>query len=192
MTQSPLIMLCTDNGSMGQTHSSTVLNDWIMVWQACSFVPRWPWWPNQSCASLLSSLSIYYWLIYNICKSDTSGNRLKVPFAVTRHRFTFVTENTGSLGVIHWSQVLQESPNLIITPMLEQNRTYLMMCKEGSQQEWLLSKTPPLGRQIEVCGTFCIFFTIGRPLGKTLWLHMCVSGVCVGLLCGINWFFISF
>ena len=50
-----------------------------------SFVLRWPWWPIKSYMSLLSSSSIYYWLIYNVCKSDTSGNRLKVPFAVTRH-----------------------------------------------------------------------------------------------------------
>ena len=46
-----------------------------------SFVPRWP---NQSCVSLLSSSSIYYWLAFNVCKSDTRGSRLKVPFAVKR------------------------------------------------------------------------------------------------------------
>ena len=42
-----------------------------------SFVPRWP---NQSCVSLLSSSSIYYWLAFNICKSDTRGSRLKSTF----------------------------------------------------------------------------------------------------------------
>ena len=47
-----------------------------------SFVLRWP---TQSCASVLSSSSIYHWLTSNVCKSDTSGSRLKVPFAVTRH-----------------------------------------------------------------------------------------------------------
>ena len=46
------------------------------------FVLRWP---NQSCVSLLSSSSIYYWLAFNVCKSDTRGSRLKVPFALTRH-----------------------------------------------------------------------------------------------------------
>ena len=40
-----------------------------------SFVPRWP---NRSCVSLLA---------FNVCKSDTSGSRLKVPFAVTRHKY---------------------------------------------------------------------------------------------------------
>ena len=91
MTQPLLIMLCTDKGSItvrinGSKHSCTVLNGLnYMARLFDSFVPRWPWWPNQSCASLLSSSSIYYWLIYNVCKSDPSGNRLKVPFAVTRH-----------------------------------------------------------------------------------------------------------
>ena len=41
-----------------------------------SFVPR----PNQSCVSLLSSSSIYYWLAFNVCKSDTRGSRLRSTF----------------------------------------------------------------------------------------------------------------
>ena len=56
-----------------------------------SFVPKWP---NWSCASLLSSSSIYYWLASNVCKSDTSGSRRKVPFAVTHHIYK------------HWTIVL--------------------------------------------------------------------------------------
>ena len=56
-----------------------------------SFVPKWP---NWSCASLLSSSSIYYWLVHNVCKSDTSGTRLKVPFAVRHHIYK------------HWTIVL--------------------------------------------------------------------------------------
>ena len=49
-------------------------------------------WPNQSCASLLSSSSIYYWAASNVCKPDTSGSQLKVPFAVTGHIFHFKLE----------------------------------------------------------------------------------------------------
>ena len=44
-----------------------------------SFVLRWP---NQRCASLSSSSSIYYWSVSDVCKSDTSGSRIKVTFAV--------------------------------------------------------------------------------------------------------------
>ena len=44
-----------------------------------SFILRWP---NQSCLSLLSSSSIYYWLASNVCKSDTSESWLQLPFAV--------------------------------------------------------------------------------------------------------------
>ena len=47
-----------------------------------SFIPGLP---NQGCVSSLSSSSIHYWLALNVCKSDTSGSRLKVPFAVRRH-----------------------------------------------------------------------------------------------------------
>ena len=36
-------------------------------------------------ASLSSCSSIYYWLASNVGKSDASGSRSKVPFAVTCH-----------------------------------------------------------------------------------------------------------
>ena len=86
-------MLCTDKGSMVQ---STVLfwMDWVTVWHACS-IPLFQddydeqTWVEQVYYPLPS---IYYWLIYNVCKSDTSGNRLKVPFAVTRHKCTVFIE----------------------------------------------------------------------------------------------------
>ena len=42
-------------------------------------------WSNPSCESLLSSSIIYYWLASYVCEPDTSGSRLKVHFAVTRH-----------------------------------------------------------------------------------------------------------
>ena len=43
----------------------------------------------ESCEFII--LFKYLLLIgYNVCKSDTSGNRLKVPFAVTRHIYTVV------------------------------------------------------------------------------------------------------
>ena len=39
---------------------------------------------DQSCVSLSSSSSIDYWLIYNVCESNTSAGRPDhgVPFAV--------------------------------------------------------------------------------------------------------------
>ena len=61
--------------------------DWIMVWHASrfdSFVPRWL---NQSCANLVSPSSIYYWLASSVCKSDTCGSRLKVPFFCNASHF---------------------------------------------------------------------------------------------------------
>ena len=62
--------------------------DWVMVWHASRFESFVPKWPNQSCVHLLIFSSIYYWFAWmasNVCKSDTSGSQLKVPFAVTRH-----------------------------------------------------------------------------------------------------------
>ena len=79
----PLTMLCTDKGSMVQAQ---YCSEWTeFLWHASSFDSFVPKWPNQNSASLLSSLSIYHWLASNVCKSDTSGSWLKVPFAVTRH-----------------------------------------------------------------------------------------------------------
>ena len=69
--------------------------DWVMVWHASRFDSFVPKWPNWSCASLLSSSSIYCWLASNVYKSDTSGSRLKVPFAVTHHTYIYI--NTEQL-----------------------------------------------------------------------------------------------
>ena len=60
----------------------------IIIKIANSFDPRWP---NQSCMSLLSSSSIHYWLASNVCKSDTSGSRLKVPFVIKLIKETTIT-----------------------------------------------------------------------------------------------------
>ena len=38
---------------------------------------------QTSTVSLLSSSSVGYRLVYNVCESDTSAGRPKVPFAVT-------------------------------------------------------------------------------------------------------------
>ena len=69
-------------GSIFHNHRKTqfrqnVSYDLVAFTWRHDFVPRWP---NQSCVSLLSSSSIYYWLAFNVCKSDTRGSRLKVPF----------------------------------------------------------------------------------------------------------------
>ena len=69
-------MLCTYKGSMVQEQYCP---EWTGLWYGIprlfdSFVPRWP---TQSSASLLSTSGIYYWLASNVCKSDTSGSRLK-------------------------------------------------------------------------------------------------------------------
>ena len=83
LTQDPTPLIMLQIKINGSKHS-TVLNglSYGMAHLFDSFVPRGP---NQSCVSLLSSTSVYYWLVSYVCKSDTSGSRPKVPFAVTRN-----------------------------------------------------------------------------------------------------------
>ena len=120
---------------MGQWFKAQYCSEWTELWYGMHvwfLVPRWPWWPNQSCAILLSSSSIYHWLIYNVCKSDTSRNRLKVPFAVTHHKYKTVNMCEVRVflwlvqGSSHWktivsSQVMivpHEHAQLDVTPSL--------------------------------------------------------------------------
>ena len=79
----PLIMLYVQKGSMVQAQ---YCSEWTELWYGTlhGSIPLFQD-DRTRVASFSSFSSIYYWLTSNVCKSDTSGSRLKVPFAVTRH-----------------------------------------------------------------------------------------------------------
>ena len=121
ITQSLLIMLCTNKGSMVQAQSCFEWTSYGMARLFDFFVMRWP---NSSCASLLSSSCIYHWLASNVCKPDTSGGRLQVPFAVTHHIYAvyynlhlFDCDIGSQIFVFHF--LIYCSPWLQSKPMFE-------------------------------------------------------------------------
>ena len=68
---------------MNGMYRSQYCFEWTELWYG--MLVRFLCYGMPSCASWLSSSSIYYSLASNVCKPDTSGGRLKVPFAVTHH-----------------------------------------------------------------------------------------------------------
>ena len=98
-------MLCADKGLMVQ---STVLfrMDWIMVWHACLI----PWFrdDHDDQPELCEFIIFFKYLLLidlYVCKSDTSGNRLKVPFAVMRHKYT--NKNIQHRGLTDFEKATQ-------------------------------------------------------------------------------------
>ena len=79
-------MLCTDKGSMVQAQ---YCSEWTELWYGTLVRFLCHEMTQPELCELIIVSKYYYWFASNVCKPDTSGSRLKVPFAVTRHIYSF-------------------------------------------------------------------------------------------------------
>ena len=97
MTQPPLIMLCTDKGSMVQAQYCSKWTElWCGMFQGSIHLFRDDRTKFQGSIHLFQDdrtrvVRVYHPLpvfiiVFNVCKADTSGSRLTVPFAVRHHK----------------------------------------------------------------------------------------------------------
>ena len=77
----PLMMLQIKD----QWFKTQYCSEWTYwtVWQACS-IPLSQITKPELCEFIIL-FQVFYWLASYVCKSETSGSRPKVPFAVTSH-----------------------------------------------------------------------------------------------------------